>query len=60
LIDRRNSGTTITQAIYYRMATSADASATSYAWGFSASSQKAAGAIIAYSGVDYTVERHVL
>lgn len=48
LINRRTNGTTISQAIYYKVATAAEPA--SYAWTFS--KRRCAGGIISYRGVD--------
>src|SRR5690348_2608125 len=49
--NRRTSGTSLEQALYYRIATAADTATTTYSWSWTTSGD-AAGAIYAYSGVD--------
>lgn len=51
LLDRRNSGTSLAQAIYVKVA--GDSEPSTYTWSFNGST-RAAGGIIAYSGVDTT------
>src|ERR687888_950709 len=49
--NKRTSGANVEQALYYRIATSADTSTSTYGWSWT-NSADAAGAIYAYSGVD--------
>lgn len=51
LIQRDDSGTTLAQAAYYKVATSSEPA--SYTWTFN-TPQQASGGIVAYSGVDNT------
>src|SRR5438552_7940388 len=49
----RTQGTGLEQALYYRFATAADTATTTYSWSWT-NKADAAGAILAYSGVDAT------
>lgn len=52
LIRRTNNGTNVGQAAYYKVVTAADATITSYTWGFGTTARRASGGIVRYSGVD--------